>query len=77
MTDPIKLARECGILVSENSQQPGLNADKLRQYTARVRAEALEEAAKVCDEQALEPECPERAEYCAQAIRALIPEGGK
>lgn len=32
---------------------------------------ALERAAEVCDEQAKEPECPERATYCAEAIRAL------
>lgn len=35
------------------------------------RKQALEEAAKVCDEQDSEPECPERAAYCAEAIRAL------
>ena len=29
-----------------------------------------EECARVCDEQAKEPECPERAAYCAEAIRA-------
>lgn len=34
-------------------------------------AAALERAALVCDEQAKEPECPERATYCAEAIRAL------
>lgn len=32
---------------------------------------AFEEAAQVCDAQALEPECPERAQYCAEEIRAL------
>lgn len=32
---------------------------------------ALEKAAGVCDDQANEPECPERATYCAEAIRAL------
>lgn len=30
-----------------------------------------ERCAKVCDEQAKEPECPERAAYCADAIRAV------
>lgn len=34
-------------------------------------AAALERAALVCDEQAKEPECPEHATYCAEAIRAL------
>jgi hypothetical protein len=38
-----------------------------------VRA-AYEKAAQICDQQALEPECPERAEYCADAIRALAKE---
>ena len=38
----------------------------------QARRKALEEAAAVCDEQAKEPECPERARYCADAIRALI-----
>lgn len=33
--------------------------------------EVLERAALVCDEQMNEGECPERAEYCAEAIRAL------
>ena len=28
-----------------------------------------EACAKVCDDQANEPECPERAKYCAAAIR--------
>lgn len=29
-----------------------------------------EACAKICDEQAKEPECPERAQYCAELIRA-------
>lgn len=29
----------------------------------------LERAAEICDKQATEPECPERAGYCAAAIR--------
>lgn len=33
-----------------------------------ARAVALE-CAKVCESQAVEPECPERAQYCADAIR--------
>lgn len=36
-----------------------------------VREAVIEECAKVCDEQAALPECPERATYCAEAIRAL------
>lgn len=33
----------------------------------RVEREAC---AQICDEQANDPECPERAKYCAEAIRA-------
>ena len=32
---------------------------------------AIEAAARVCDDQANEPECPERAIYCAIEVRAL------
>lgn len=42
-----------------------------RQCYAAGRAAGLEEAAQACDEQQREPECPERATYCADAIRAL------
>lgn len=38
------------------------------------RKDALELAAKVCEEQRNDPECPERATYCADAIRQLIKE---
>lgn len=38
---------------------------------AAGRDAGLEEAAKTCDEQRSEPECLERATYCADAIRAL------
>ena len=31
----------------------------------------LEGAALKCDEQQLEPECPERASYCAEVIRSM------
>ena len=54
-----------------------LQAQLVRQqksYEAEIKVEidsALERAALVCDEQAKEPECPERATYCADAIRAL------
>lgn len=36
-----------------------------------ARAEERERCAMVCDAQSTEPECPERAAYCAEAIRAL------
>ncbi len=31
--------------------------------------QGMEEAAKICDQQNEEPECYERAKYCAEAIR--------
>lgn len=40
-------------------------------FARLARATAFEEAAKVCEQQSSEPECPERAQYCADAIRAL------
>ena len=39
----------------------------LDQFAAKVR----EQCAKACDAQADHPECPERAVYCAEAIRAI------
>lgn len=39
------------------------------------RQSGMEEAAILCDAQAKEPECPERAEYCATAIRQMKGEG--
>lgn len=42
-----------------------------RQELAETRQKALEEAAAICDAQSRELECPERATYCAEAIREL------
>lgn len=50
-----------------------IHSDAARQ---QGRAAGIEEAAKVCDQQASEPECPERAQYCADSIRALNKTGG-
>jgi hypothetical protein len=36
-----------------------------------VQRAERERCAKVCEDQANEPECPERAMYCAEAIRAM------
>jgi hypothetical protein len=46
-------------------------ANIINQLTDARADEAIERCAKVCDEQQSEPECPERARYCAEAIRAL------
>lgn len=44
---------------------------------AAARAEGMEEAARICEQQAHEPECPERAQHCADAIRAALAEPSK
>lgn len=49
-------------------------AQELERFAELVAAAEREACAKVCDEQAEEPEFPERAAYCAEAIRAR---GGK
>ncbi len=46
-----------------------VEADDLAKFAALV----AEECAKECDEQASEGECPERAKYCAEAVRAKFP----
>ena len=59
-----------------------LTTEQRRQYLAefeaeiaRLIAEAVavdrERCAAICDVQAAEPECPERAAYCAEAIRGV------
>ncbi len=51
-----------GATCEEHGYQRGLTAGF---------AMAIAMAANACDEQASEPECPERAKYCADAVRAL------
>ena len=41
------------------------------QILDEVRKQERERCAKVCEDQANEPECTERAMYCAEAIRAM------
>lgn len=43
---------------------------KLRAELATAREDERDRCARICEEQAREPECPERAQYCADAIRA-------
>lgn len=60
----VQMARSFGItLASEDAQRL---AHVIGHYVAQER----EACAKVCEAQALLPECPERAAYCAEAIRA-------
>ena len=42
----------------------------LQQCDMEARLDEREACATLCDAQANEPECPERAQYCAAAIRA-------
>ena len=72
----IEAAKAAGGTTYTNRHFPGETAcafgpEALARFYAIVRAEALEDAAKVCDELQTEGECQERASYCAEAIRAL------
>lgn len=44
-------------------------ADQLRAYGEAIARAVAERCAALCELQAAEPECPERATYCADAIR--------
>jgi len=44
--------------------------DKLEAFAKLVAQHEREACAKVCEAQLNEGECPERAQYCADAIRA-------
>ena len=79
----IEVARLAGMTTGDNQKHNGeywwrslgrptnVSTSDLARFYAIARAEALEDAAKVCDEQQTEGECPERASYCAEAIRSL------
>lgn len=54
----------------ESAMSFGINLDAFIRLAKQARSAEREACAKVCDEQAGEPECPERAKYCADAIRA-------
>jgi tRNA(Ile)-lysidine synthase TilS/MesJ len=62
-----------GNIAGDGFRRPSVFAaiERFAQLVAAQAAAAEREAcAKVCDEQAKEPECPERAAYCSAAIRA-------
>jgi hypothetical protein len=63
MTDYLELARQCGALPASELSILA-NADQLTAFAARIREEAMEEAAKECDEMLL-------GHDCAVAIRKL------
>ena len=81
MIDVQTLAKEAGILdwgsVLEVFEFGPPTIRRMRaantDYLSRFAALVLERAAQECDELQKEPECPERASYCAAAIRALKP----
>jgi hypothetical protein len=56
---------------SEIREYHGYTEVQMQAYGQACRDAAIEEAAKVCDEQQKDGECPERAAYCAEAIRSL------
>lgn len=48
--------------------------ERVKSFARAIIAAERERCAQVCDRQASEPECPERARYCAEAIRAKAKE---
>lgn len=78
MGDSSMTERERAVRLAKEAGMPTLTEfgyECVEQLIHLARAEAFEEAAKVCDSQAAEPECPERAAYCADAIRKLKENG--
>ena len=64
----------CVTQVGELATVPGIAsalATIPEQSLAAYRNKVIEECAEKCDAQSIEPECPERAKYCADAIRAM------
>lgn len=72
MIDVQKLAREADPFGEDGRlfYLAAATPETLERFAALVAAAEREACAKVCEEQAREPECPERAQYCADAIRA-------
>lgn len=62
--------RQCAVGQHTSQFCGQLEVEKAKAY-AKGAEDMRERAALACDEQADEPECQERAEYCADAIRAL------
>lgn len=66
------MAEQAGFKTGQGSYHVNIigTDDNLRRFAALVAAAEREACAQVCDAQSREPECPERAAYCADAIRA-------
>ena len=77
MTDPLPLVSEKRIreLIKDGCTIYKLFDldESLRFAINQAIRETAEACEKICDEQAKEPECPERAEYCADEIRRRMP----
>jgi len=59
----------CELLPADVHWGDPLTPAILSEVVMAIESREREACANVCDEQALEPECPERAKYCADAIR--------
>ena len=68
MTDFDKLARDAGAYSPENASDWAFSPKEFHRFAKAVRAEALEEAAVVCDGESTVEGIAQR---CAAAIRAL------
>lgn len=76
-----QIARECGLLQdiwvgmlggsSPCVTIPDNLSPEQFKFARALRNEALEDAARECEKQYAEPECHERALYCAAAIRRM------
>jgi hypothetical protein len=82
---PIDIARECGDVTTDARGRISIEFDDigLTAFAAHIRSDAMEEAAKVCDDleekfnakyhgkwPELRPDCIEAAQTCAYEIRA-------
>ena len=66
----IEIAIKCEFMKQYETIYSATTVD-IEVFYKAAQADAFEQAAKLCDAQQLEPECPERAAYCADAIRQL------
>lgn len=67
-----RLAKEAGITICPNWGTVLADVHRLAKFANLL----AEECAKVCEAQLADGECPERAQYCADAIRAKFAQSG-
>jgi hypothetical protein len=72
MTQDIeRLAKEAGLRKDDAGYTSEWSIHSVEpEHLAKFAALIAEECAKVCEAQLADGECPERAQYCADAIRA-------